>query len=170
MKEGRDIPTPVPKSVAACTFIARLASTLPMSSTAWLRARWASCGLLGLGWFGLVGWRGVDVCTTLQTLCATHYTLSRPRFARRSRAVYTPPPDGGLRTLFKITSICPPASMTAFSPRSWTTFPSTRTILCWKVERCGARMRGVWGWSIFGSGLEMGLIGWVGVCVREVVS
>jgi hypothetical protein len=33
----------VPKSVAACTFTCRLPSTLPMISTAWLRARWQSC-------------------------------------------------------------------------------------------------------------------------------
>lgn len=55
------------------------------------------------------------------------------------------------RTRFNITSTLPPASMTAVSPRSWTTFPSMRTILCWKLWRWVARMRGVWGWSIAAS-------------------
>ena len=59
--------------------------------------------------------------------------------------------DGGnarLLTRLRITSICPPASMMAFSPRSCTTLPSTRTMRCWNCERCGCRTRGVWGWSI----------------------
>ena len=51
-------------------------------------------------------------------------------------------------TLFRIKSTLPPASITAVSPRSDTTFPRMRTMRCWKFERWGARMRGVWGWSI----------------------
>jgi hypothetical protein len=51
-------------------------------------------------------------------------------------------------TLVRITSTWPPASITAVSPRNCTTFPSIRTMRCWKFERCGARMRGVCGWSI----------------------
>jgi hypothetical protein len=58
-------------------------------------------------------------------------------------------------TRFRITSTWPPASIMAVSPRSWTTLPSMRTMRCWKFDRCGARMRGVCGWSIFvGVGCE----------------
>jgi hypothetical protein len=39
-----DVPIFNPKSVLACTLTARFPSTLPMTSTAWLRARWESCG------------------------------------------------------------------------------------------------------------------------------
>ena len=55
---------------------------------------------------------------------------------------------GELRTRLRITSTLPPASITAISPRNCTTFPSMRTMRCWKAERCGARMRGVCGVSI----------------------
>lgn len=54
----------------------------------------------------------------------------------------------GGHTRFNITSMLPPASIVAVSPRNWVTLPTMRTILCWKFERCGARTRGVWGWSM----------------------
>ena len=44
--EGVNLPTFVPKSVAACTLIARFPSTLPMTSTAWPTARCASWWVL----------------------------------------------------------------------------------------------------------------------------
>jgi hypothetical protein len=145
--QGKCVPMFVPKSVAAWTLTCKLPSTLPMISTAWLSAKWQSCVNEYVSfYFALV----VPLLSIQYRICfpKTRLDLSLQITTRNER----PPKDERRNvlslTLFRITSMLPPASMTAVSPRSCTTLPSMRTSLCWKDCRFGARIRGVCGWSI----------------------
>lgn len=123
-RNGRDSPTDTPRSSAVSTLMERSGFTLPMICTPFPGERWASWGL---GWsvfcLSRIFW--------CRYLCPLLGCPAKGAYGRGHVEGVPVPGKGGERflTRFRWAVMFPSASMTASSPRSWTTLPTTMTCL-----------------------------------------
>lgn len=123
-ENGRDSPTDTPRSSAVSTLTERSGFTLPMICTPFPGERWASW----MGWSVSVSLAyavGVSVLPACSAKRDYGEVMGVPSRGREGGG------GGGGRflTRFRCAVMFPSASMTASSPRSWTTLPTTMTCL-----------------------------------------